>query len=69
MQNPEPPTNWVPHRSIYGGAAVGGFVATLVIPFVIPFYPKSVDASQITIAITGLCCFIAGYLIPDTTNR
>lgn len=67
MQDPEPDNSrsWKPTRSVYGGSTVGSFLAILLVPFIIPFYPHSVDASQLTIAITGLCVFGASYFIPD----
>jgi hypothetical protein len=65
MQNPEPPTNWVPHQSIVGGNTLGGAVAILLIPFVIRFYPAGVDHDSITVAFSALCTFIACYFIPD----
>jgi hypothetical protein len=68
MQNPEPPkppTDWVPHQSIVGGNTIGGVVAVLVVPFILPLYPKGVDHDTITVALSALCTFIACYFIPD----
>ena len=72
MQNPDPPkpaTNWVPHRSIATGNPIGGAIAVLILPFVIPLYPNGVSHDDITIAFTALCTFIATYFIPDNPNR
>jgi uncharacterized membrane protein len=67
MQNPEPdiPASWKPSRSIYGGSAVGTFIATILVAYLEPYFPKSVDPLTLAGAITGLCVFIASYFIPD----
>jgi hypothetical protein len=71
MQDPQPPksSNWVPSQSIVGGNTIGATVAVLVVPFIIPFYPKGVDPITISLAFGALCTFIASYLIPDGKPR
>jgi hypothetical protein len=72
MQDPEPPkqpTSWVPHQSIVGGNSIGGTVAILLVPFILPLYPKGVDHDTITLAFGALCTFIACYFIPDGKSR
>lgn len=65
MQDPLPPTNWLPTRSIVGGNSIGATLAILLVPFIIPLYPKGIDHDSITVAFSGLCTFIACYFIPD----
>jgi hypothetical protein len=69
MQDPEPdkPVSWVPHRSVYGGAIVGTFVAQLIIAG-IEFYLHATASTTVHDAITGLCIFGACYFIPDRPN-
>jgi hypothetical protein len=72
MQDPEPskpPTSWVPSQSIVGGNSIGATIAILVVPFIIPLYPKGIDHDSITLAFGALCTFIASYLIPDGKPR
>lgn len=68
MQNPEPnqpARSWLPTQSIVGGNSIGGVIAVLLCPFILPLYPKGVDHDSITIAFGALCTFIACYFIPD----
>lgn len=67
MQNPEPSNSWIPNRSIVGGNTIGGVIAILVVPFILPLYPKGVDHDSITVAFGALCTFLACYFIPDKT--
>jgi hypothetical protein len=74
MQDPDPPApsgwaKWKPHQSVVAGSSIGATVAILVVPFILPLYPKGVDPGTISEALTGLCIFIATYLIPDSSNR
>jgi hypothetical protein len=75
MQNPEPdnqPTGWdkwKPHQSVVGGNSVGAAVAVLLVPFILPLYPKGVDHDSITVAFSALCTFLACYLIPDGSRQ
>lgn len=67
MQDPEPPQppdRWKPHQSVVGGAAVGGFIATLIIKLAEYYFKTTLDSTTAE-AITGLCLFGATYLIPD----
>ena len=67
MQDPEPdkPSNWVPHQSVVAGNTIGGFVAVLMVPFIIPFYPKGTDPVTLSVAFGAVCTFVFTYLIPD----
>jgi hypothetical protein len=68
-EQPVKPVSWVPHRSVVGGNTLGGALAILLVPFVIRFYPASVDHDSITVAFSAVCTFVACYFIPDSPNR
>lgn len=75
MQDAEPTgqpsgwDKWKPHQSIATGNPVGGAVAILLVPFVLPLYPKGVDHDSITVAFSVLCTFLACYFIPDGDRK
>lgn len=72
MQDPEPlkpSSSWLPSQSVVGGNSIGGFIAVLLLPFILPLYPKGVDHDSITVAFSAVCTFIFCYVIPDGNRK
>lgn len=64
MQDPQPPTDWTPTRKVYGGSAVGGAIAILIVELC--KHAFALDIDDVTQgAIQLLCVFAAGYFIPN----
>jgi hypothetical protein len=77
MQDPELPgqsgwQKWKPHQSVVvgstAGGGVGGSLAIMALPFILPHYPADYH-DLVTVAFTTLCTafctFVASYLTPD----
>jgi alkanesulfonate monooxygenase SsuD/methylene tetrahydromethanopterin reductase-like flavin-dependent oxidoreductase (luciferase family) len=58
------PTNWVPTRSIVGGAGAGTAAAQLIVALADHYFNPPLGP-ELASAITTLCIAVAGYLIPD----
>lgn len=64
MQDPEPPTNWVPSRKLIGGAVIGQALAQIIVA-VCDRYLHTPLGPELSAAVTTLCYAGAAYFIPE----
>ena len=60
----KPPNNWVPSRSVGGGAIFGTAVAQVLVA-IYNQYSKTLLGPELTGAVTTICVFTASYFISD----